>query len=765
MYATPFKSSTMKYTKYCQFLQTSVPLQIFSACAAFVALTVASPAQTTTETTTTTTTSTTKKDDEKDLTKMNAFVVSSKNDEGYRSEQTLVGSRTAKDLMDLPASVAIINKQQIDDLNAVEVHEVLQFGVAGVTQNQTINDDVNIRGFRTTYSLRNGVTKTGYKRNPMYDVERIEVIKGPGAMLLGNNSFLGGGVNFVSIKPTDKTSGDAQVTVGEHNYVRFASNMSGKVYENNGFKLDARLTLGYLTGDKDKEIEQEDQQFIGTGLAMYFGDKTSLLVNAYYFRDNGYFYWEDFLDYNTTLGTTNNPMTAKLNQYSTKSFSPGRSKNAFWKNQDSFVDVTFLTQLTEHSSLRLYYFGGNLVDRRRIVRGITIQADNHTLSRQDIPLAIDNYTNNIQGDFNNKWDVSWVTFDTTFGFDASQTYTRQDQSVNVMPALDTANVNFAADDAYFATAVPGAGLPNSSQSITNATSFSYYGQENLSFFKDKVILVGGLRWFMPGGTNKNNLTGVITDRPDKTFKTHKYGAVVRPIPAVSVYYTDTSNAFPQTGTTDRYQGNDGLGAPLDTQQGKDKEYGVKVDFKFTEGFSGYGSIVHYDMALTNVRTFGVLPEGNPPGSIGIVQSAEDKAKGWEFEYGLRLKGASGVADVIGSYADGESSTAADPTLWAVDFVPRKVSLLAKYTWTSGPLNGFMIGATYFDQSKKRNANYWIDFPATYNVFGRYVWGKHWSVQLNLNNITDERYIVAIAANGLVQTEPGFDSKLAVKYKW
>lgn len=135
----------------------------------------------------------TAKKNRSDVVKLSPFTVSAEDSEGYRSEQTLVGSRTAKSLMEVPASLSIINRQQIDDLNAVEVHEVLQFGTAGVTQNQTINDDVNIRGFRTMQSLRNGVTKTSYKRNPMYDVERIEVIKGPGAMLLGNNSFLGGG--------------------------------------------------------------------------------------------------------------------------------------------------------------------------------------------------------------------------------------------------------------------------------------------------------------------------------------------------------------------------------------------------------------------------------------------------------------------------------------------------------------------------------------------------------------------------------------------
>ena len=731
----------------------------FTTCAAFLAASLTAFAQTAPV-------PTEKPKEDPAVVKMTPFVVSSKNDKGYRTEQTLVGSRTAKNLMELPGSISIINKEQMDDLNAVEVHEVLQFGVAGVTQNQTINDDVNIRGFRTTSSLRDGVTKVGFKRNPMFDVERVEVIKGPGAMLLGNNSFLGGGVNLVTVKPSDKPSGDVQTTFSKHNYVRLAANVGGPAYSSDGLKIDYRLTVGYLNADKDKEIENEDQKFLGAGISFYFGSNTSLLINGYYFKDDGYFYWEDFLDYNSTLGTTNSPMTAKLNTLSTKSFSAGRSKDAFWKNQDSFIDATFLTKLTENTDLRLYYFGGNLVDRRRIIRGITITADNHTLLRQDIPLAIDNYTNNIQGDVTHKLPLTAFTLDTTAGFDASSTFQRQDQSVNSMPSIDTAAINFSAtDDAWFASPRPGAGLPNTSQSISRPLTLSYYFQENLSFLQDKVILVGGYRWFLPGGTTRNNLTGVVTDNPDKQFKTHKYGIVIRPIKSISAYWTDSSNAFPQIGFTDRFAGNDGLGAPLSTQEGKMKEFGLKVDHNFENGLSVYGSYAHYDMSLTHVRTFGVLAEGIPPGSVGIVESAADLAQGWELEYGMRYSTQGGNLDLLGTYADGESQTAADKTIMAADFVPKKTSLMAKYSWTNGPLQGFMVGATYFDQTKKRNANFWIDFPATYNVFTRYSWGKHWSVQLNLNNVTDQRYIVAIAANGLVQTEPGFDGMLAAKYKW
>jgi len=726
--------------------------------AAFLVGSATSVAQTTTDNA-----DTPSKDD--DVVELSPFLVSSKDDKGYRSEQTMIGSRTSKSLMDVPASLSIINKQQIDDLNAVEVHEVLQFGTAGVTQNQTINDDVNIRGFRTTFSLRNGVTKTSFKRNPMYDVERIEVIKGPGAMLLGNNSFLGGGVNFVSMKPTHTKTGNAQVTVGSNSYVRFASNVMGPVVDSENFKVDYRLTLGGLRADKDKEIEEEDQVFVGAGLAFYFGPNTSLLVNGYFFRDNGYFYWEDFLDYNSTGGTTANPQPAVIHPNSGKSFSAGRSEDALWENTDQFIDVTFLQKLTENTNMRLYFFGGNLQDRRRHVRGIRINSDNYTLSRQDIPLVIDNVSSNIQGDVNHQFETAAFTLTSTVGFDLNSTAHRQDISVNNPGDLDTRTVNFTADAAYFSRPANGAGLPNTSQGMSRGKSFSYYFQENVSFLNDKVILVGGLRWFQTGGTGENPITNTVTKNKDERFRTHKYGIVLRPIPSISVYYTDAANTFPQGGKTDRFQANDQLGADLETRQGTLEEFGIKVDRDFTETVSGYGSLVFYDMSMTNVRTFGPLPEATIPGDQGIIQSPGDLADGWELEYGLRVNNDGGVFDLIGTFAQGNSETAGASNVSAQDFVPQKISLMGRYEWTSGPLKGFMIGGTYFDQDAKRNGIWTIDFPATYGAFTRYAWGKNWSIQLNLNNLTDERHIVAIAANGLIQTEPGFDGKLAVKYKW
>jgi outer membrane receptor protein involved in Fe transport len=360
-----------------------------------------------------------------EVVELSPFVVKQETKDGYQAQQTVVGSRTAKNILDIPANISIINAEQIKDLNAVEVSQVLAVGVSGVTRNQTINDDVNIRGFRTASSLRNGVTKSSFKRNPMFDVERIEVLKGPGALILGNNSFLGGAVNFVSMRATATPMAQIQTTFSTDNYVRLSGNVSGPLVKTDDFKLNYRVTVGALTGDRPKEIEdKDDQKFIGGGLAMYFGSNISVLVNAYYFVDDGYFYWNDFLDVSGPVPTLKSLALAKIHPNSTESYSVGRSRNAFWTNSDSFIDVTMLAKLTENGNLRAYYFGGNLVDRRRHVRGITMGADNFTLARQDIPVVIDNVTHNAQIDYMHRLPLEFLSLDTTIGLDGSVTESR-----------------------------------------------------------------------------------------------------------------------------------------------------------------------------------------------------------------------------------------------------------------------------------------------------------------------------------------------------
>jgi iron complex outermembrane recepter protein len=185
--------------------------------------------------------------DKDEVVTLSPFIVSSEDDSGYQARQTMVGSRTAKDLIDIPASVGMVNLEQLTDLGAISVHDVLRYTVSGVTQNQSFNDDVNIRGFRAGSALRNGaVRNAGNKGGPLYDIERVEVLKGPAAMLNGSNGGIGGSINYISRQPTSTKKGEIKVSVNEIGSARLQANATGPLHSGENLKVNYRLTLGAL---------------------------------------------------------------------------------------------------------------------------------------------------------------------------------------------------------------------------------------------------------------------------------------------------------------------------------------------------------------------------------------------------------------------------------------------------------------------------------------------------------------------------------------
>jgi outer membrane receptor protein involved in Fe transport len=731
--------------------------------AAFLGASLSMPAQTVSPPSSSSTTV----DEEEDIVYMSPFVVSETEDVGYSSQTTLMGSRSSAKTIDLPASVSIMNSQLIADTNAFDVSQVVSVGVSGVTSNQTINDDFNIRGFRSINSLRNNVRKATFKRNPMYDVERVEVLKGPASLLLADNSFLGGAVNLISLRPTGDPSGRVRATISDNGVARLDANVSGPLIQTDEVDLNYRVTVGGKTGDTDKEIASPEKElFLGGGFEVFFGDDTSFRFNGYWYKDDTYRYWDDFLDISAGAPSADNLMPAVLNQYSTASFSPGRSQDAFWDNTDVFIDMTFLTKLASNLNLRAFYSYNQLTDRRRHVRGITVQEDNFTLNRQDIPLIIDDESQNIQIDLMHSLDMDSFKLDSTVGLDRTWGSRIQYLSVNSgIPALDTRTNTFPDDDEYFSQSLPGAGMPNTIQNGSDPTQFSYYIQENLAVLDDRLILVGGIRGFEPGGfdiSGGNYDTGTITQRDTKKFHTTKWGIVYKFQPWLMIYGTQAENVFTAPGgRTDKFEANDQLGEPFQDQKGTLDEIGIKMDHRFSESLSMHGSLVYFDQSLTNVRTFGDL--GN--GVDGIIQSEEDTATGFEIDYGMRYSTDNGDLDVIFTYFNGDSDTATNPGLQAAGFAQDAISLLGKYTWTEGALSGFMLGASAYDQSELRNGFYLIDQPLIINVFAGYQYGEHWNFQLNLDNVTNERYIVARAADGLIQVAEEFRARFGVSYFW
>ncbi len=160
------------------------------------------------------------------------------------------------DVMHAPVSVTAING---DDLQRNEIHNTtdLQFYVPGLAvANQVLNTGINIRGIGLGFALPNASQGVPVYRDnllvppnagdePLWDVESVQVLRGPQGTLVGSNST--GGAMFInSVKPTlGDTHGYAQVQGGNYHHLDVQSAVNLPM----GETLAARVGVYYEKRD------------------------------------------------------------------------------------------------------------------------------------------------------------------------------------------------------------------------------------------------------------------------------------------------------------------------------------------------------------------------------------------------------------------------------------------------------------------------------------------------------------------------------------
>jgi iron complex outermembrane receptor protein len=195
----------------------------------------------------------------------------------------VTATRDEQEIRKIPANVTVITKEKIAESNAQAVTDVLKDEVGVVVRDLSgtgKNASVDIRGFGETGPLNTLVLVDGRRVNeidlsgvdwtqiPLDQVERIEIVRGAGSVLYGDNA-VGGVINIITKKPEKPFSAKAEVVGGSYGYHKESGSVGGKWgpisailnasysatdgYRDNGF-LRAKDVGGKLIYDLNENI-------------------------------------------------------------------------------------------------------------------------------------------------------------------------------------------------------------------------------------------------------------------------------------------------------------------------------------------------------------------------------------------------------------------------------------------------------------------------------------------------------------------------------
>src|SRR5690625_1385329 len=187
-------------------------------------------------------------------------------------EEVVVTARRREErLQDVPVSMTVLNQESMHNNNIVNAGDIATYTPSLQTNSRFGSDSTNfaIRGFsqelRTTSSV--GVyfaevvaprgantTQTGDGAGPgdFFDLENVQILKGPQGTLFGRNTT-GGAVVLTPKKPTDEFEGYIEGSVGNYDMHRVQGVVNIPITDNlrSRFGVDYQERDGYLKNISD----------------------------------------------------------------------------------------------------------------------------------------------------------------------------------------------------------------------------------------------------------------------------------------------------------------------------------------------------------------------------------------------------------------------------------------------------------------------------------------------------------------------------------
>jgi outer membrane receptor for ferric coprogen and ferric-rhodotorulic acid len=654
--------------------------------------------------------------DQPDTQLQTVTVTGAADDNAYTTRATKSAGKLELSLRETPQSISVVTRALMDDFKLNNINQVLATttGVS-VEKVETSRTYYTARGFDIVNFQYDGVGMPAVFGNVQGDLDtalyqRIDVVRGANGLMTstGNPSAT---VNFIRKRPTASTeaSASASVTLGSWNQRRVEGDVSTKLNESGS--VAGRAVL--VQQDSDSYLDRyAPKQTVGYAvIEAHLSQDTLLTVGHSYERNRNKgpmwgalpLYYTDGTPTDYPVGTSTSADWSEWNVSTNTSFAElAHDLGQGWKLNST---ASYMTNKSD--SNLLYVYG---TPDKTSGGGLYSYPSQYASNQRQALLDV-----SVDG----KFTLGGRQHDLSFGYNWSKS-TLRDISLDGQGIGTEMPGNTAFDGSYpmpaFDASVSGSDYEDRRNSVYLAARFNP---------ADDWKILAGLN---STRARSNGVSYDVTKYKSASKTTPYVGAVYDINRYLSAYASYTAIFNPQSEI-------DVNGTPLDPVEGKTSEAGLKAAL-----FDGQ---LNLSGAIFKTRQDNTAEQAGMIGAKAYYRGVNATSQGFEFDLSGQLakgwEASAGLTRLTSLKGDDGAATRT--------YIPR-TTLRVNTTYRMPALPALKVGGTLAWQSETSTdqepgirtvqASY-----ATLGLMARYEIDKHLSLSLNLNNVTDKKYLSSL----------------------
>ncbi|MEM8695028.1 MAG: TonB-dependent siderophore receptor [Pseudomonadota bacterium] len=659
----------------------------------------------------------------------------------YQTDETASATKTETPLIDVPQSLSILSREQIDDQVLGDIGDILRYTPgASIGQGEGHRDQITIRGQNTTADFYiDGLRDDVQYFRPLYNLERIEILRGSNALIFGRGG--GGGIinRVTKIAQPGDTFGNGSLSVDTFGSVYVSGDANVAASDTIGLRLNAY----YEALDNHRDFFDGDRFAINPTVTIDLGSDTRILGSYEYVDDdrvvdrgvpalNG----EPLEGFdNTFFGDPNANFTTLEAHISRLRFEHDFSESLSYNSTIQYADYNKLYQ-------NIYPVGFD-----DIANTVSLDGYRDTTQRENLI---------IQGNLIWEGNTGSIGHTLLLGYEYGDQQTQNARRDVFFPASMDDQITFGFSDPL---AIPAFAFPafNRARS-SDAEFFSFYAQDQIEI-GEHVIIVAGIRYdrFEIDVVDQIEVNDGAADGNDgflsrtDTEWSPRIGLIYKPQDNVSLYASYARSFLPRSG--DQFLTLSPTSEALAPERFDNYEFGVKWDPR--PGLSLTAAIFRLD------RENGTTVDPTDPGNTILTGS---RTEGFEVQLvGEILPGWSVNAGY--SFLDADERGRVDGGVVAnrtLSQVPRHMASM----WNRIDLTerlGLGLGVTH-QSSQFASIDNTVRLPSftRFDAALFYDVSDNVRVQLNVENLFDENYFPAAHNNNNISTGEPLNARFTLR---